>query len=169
MNGKVSDEEPDETIKKLILLVDDEWKKLGLFEQMKPVLPQLIGGIISIVVIFLIVYLVLTLATLLANIETLLTVAIAALALAWSSVSFFYSLTKPEDRESEICRTIDYNCERLKKQKVDTTRTLIDRHPFLLKALIRMRTLQPDFKLGKVYKNHPFLFNEENLVRSLYD
>ena len=39
----------------------------------------------------------------------------------------------------------------------------------LLKALILMKSKEPDFLLSEIYKKYPSLFNEDNLVGMLYD
>jgi len=86
------------------------------------------------------------------------TISLTSVVLSWSIV--VKKLTKLEDKE-EIRATIDWNYKRLKRGVEN------ERLP-LLKALILMRTLQKDFELSEVRGKYPSLFNEENLLGSLY-
>ena len=94
--------------------------------------------------------------------KILLPTLIALTALILQSGIIIREFTKPEEREEIRNATIEWNYQRI-KDDVD------DEQHLLLKALIRMKTLQPNFSLSKVYKKNPYLFSEKNLIGMLYD
>lgn len=93
--------------------------------------------------------------------EDLLPIVIALSSFILSFCISIKELIKPLESEERIRVTTNWNYKRIKKSE-KKERWL------LLKALIRMRTLQRDFKLSEVRRKYPSLFNEENLIGMLY-
>lgn len=159
------DEKSDVTIGKLIQIIDDPhsgWKSLSRLERIKGKIPQLSWMTMTLFYLGILAYAVMGLFPAIEKPEALLSIVIALTALILQLTHLFNELAKPEAREERTRVTTDWNFKRI-KEKVESE------HWLLLKALIRMRTLQENHKLSEVHGKYPSLFDEENLVITLYD
>jgi len=159
------EEKHRDVIVELIEKVDDPvygWKSLSIWKRLQLVFNKIV--ILLIVTFYLIViyYAVELLLPSVGTPETLLVVVIGLVALILQFFHIIMELTKPEDGTKVLRVTTDWNYKRI-REKVEIE------HWLLLKALIRMRTLQKDFKLSEVRRKCPSLFDEERLVGMLYD
>lgn len=157
--------EINETIlEKLIQMVDDPaygWKPLSGWKKLKRNILNVTWLSISLFYLGVLLYAVYLLLPM-TETKVLLSTLITLTALILQSGIVIKVFTKPEEREETRNTTTEWNYQRI-KDKVD------DEHHLLLKALIRMKTLQPDFRLSEVQKKTPYLFSEENLIGMLYD
>lgn len=159
------EEKQRDVIAELIEKIDDPvygWESLSKWKRLQLFFGKIV--ILLLVVFYLIViyYAVELLLPFIGTPETLLVVVIGLVALILQFFHIIMELTKSEDGTKILRVTTDWNYKRI-RERVESE------HWLLLKALIRMRTLQKDFKLSEVRRKYPSLFNEERLVGMLYD
>lgn len=165
VRGVKQKEKQRDVIADLIEKVDDPvygWKPLSKWKRLQLVFGKLVIVLIVVFYLMVIYYAVQLLLPFIGTPETLLVVVIGLVALILQFFQIIMELTKSEDGTKMIRVTTDWNYKRT-KERVESE------HWILLKALIRMRTIQKGFKLSEVRKKYPSLFNEEHLVSMLYD
>jgi len=159
------EEKQRDVIAELIEKIDDPvygWKSLSKWKRLQLFFGKIVILLIVIFYLIVIYYAVEMLLPFIGTPETLLVVVIGLVALILQFSHIIMELTKSEDGTKIIRVTTDWNYKRI-RERVESE------HWLLLKALIRMRTLQKDFKLSEVRRKYPSLFNEERLVGMLYD
>lgn len=164
--SKAKDEDGEkrgDTAEKLIQMVDDEWKPLGILESLQANFTNLIY-LIAVATYAIIAYY--AIRELLPFVgqepSAFLAIILTICAFIVQFTLAIKELTEPLKREELMRITTEWNYKRIKNR-------VKDEHRLLLKALIKMKTLQRDFKLSEVRKKYPSLFNEAKLVGRLYN
>jgi len=161
----VNNEKTQDVLEELVKIVDEPaqgWKPLSIGKRVQIIGTNLILLATAFIYMLIVGYAISLLFPFIAEPQGLLSIIIALTSLLFSWFIVIKQLTKPEDREETIRAITDWNYVRIK-------RNVRNENWLLLKALLRMKTVQKEFKLSEVYRKYPSLFDEENLVGSLYD
>ena len=137
------------------------WKPLSIWKKIKINITHILLFGILFFILIMVYYAVTLLLPVINTPESLLPIVIA---IASFFLTFSFSIkeiTKPLEIEERIKVITDWNFDRIKKRE-NKEKWL------LLKALIRLKTLQEGFKLSEVRENNPSLFIKENLIDMLY-
>lgn len=162
IKGKEEDEEkPDDTIGKLIQRVDGEWRSLNILKQLQVNFKKFIYLIAVIAYAIIAAIVIWKLLPFVTQEPTLfLAIVLTICSFIVQFVLALKELSEPLKKEEVLRITAEWNYHKIKDR-------VKDEHQLLLKALIRMRTLQEDFKLSEVRRKYPSLFNEEKIVGSM--
>jgi len=142
-------------------MVDDEWKPLSTLKSLQANFMNLIYLIAVVAYAIIAYYAIRELFPFVSQEPSVfLAIVLAICAFIAQFTLTIKELTEPLKREELMRITTEWNYKRTKNR-------VKDKHRLLLKALMKMKTLQRDFKLSEVRRKYPSLFTEENLVGSM--